>query len=114
MILPSILSRCKTLSITLFDEVETKVFENTTSKMIYRSIEDGDFGERRKVHDDEFQELFICRAEPRVNQDMCGSYYLKKLLTIRHPFVSFVAKVHDADPHTPFNLKKKSKDTQGF
>ena len=58
IMLPVVLCRCETWSLTVNEERMLRVFENRMLRRIFRPKRDGGRGERRKLHNEELNDLY--------------------------------------------------------
>jgi hypothetical protein len=66
IILPVVLYRCETWSLTLREEHKLKVFENRVMRRIFGPKRDEVMGEWRKLHNEELRDLYSSPSIVRI------------------------------------------------
>jgi hypothetical protein len=62
IILPLVLYRCETWSLTLREEQRQKLFENKVLRRIFGQKRDGMMRGWRKLHNEELRDLYCCQV----------------------------------------------------
>jgi hypothetical protein len=80
LILPAVLYRCETWSLTLREERKLRVFENMVLRGIFEPRKDEETGEWRRLHNEELNDLYshsiLCgdKIEENMMGWACGAH----------------------------------------